>query len=47
MQLDHALLKSLPKVLLHEHLDGAWDSQSWLSSCSFKRTKLIRDLHEA
>jgi adenosine deaminase len=22
MQLDHALLKSLPKVLLHEHLDG-------------------------
>ena len=22
MTLDHALLKSLPKVLLHEHLDG-------------------------
>ncbi len=22
MTLDHAILKSLPKVLLHEHLDG-------------------------
>ena len=22
MNLDHALIKSLPKVLLHEHLDG-------------------------
>jgi hypothetical protein len=32
MKLDHALLESLPKVLLHEHLDRKWDSQSWLSS---------------
>jgi hypothetical protein len=36
MNLDHALLQNLPKALLHERLDGKWDSQSWLSSCSFQ-----------
>jgi hypothetical protein len=36
MKFDHALLKSLPKVLLHEHLDRKWDSQSWLSSSTLQ-----------
>ena len=47
MKLDHTVLKSLPKVLLHEHLDGGWDSQSWLSSCSFKGAQMNRGQDEA